>query len=77
LVGETPGGVFHCHLGIEVSTGQKKNNEYQGDRSIRLFKIGAGELPPEIADGSGTGWQMNPGDWLFQPVNNSGAATPR
>jgi hypothetical protein len=77
LVGETPGGIFYCYLGIEVATGQKKNNEHQGDRAVRLFKIGDGELPPEIANGAGTGWQMNPGDWLFQPGNNSGPTTRR
>ena len=77
LVGETPGGIFFCYLGIEVATGQKRNNEHQGDRAVRLFKIGDGELPPEIANGAGTGWQMNPGDWLFQPGNNSGPTTRR
>jgi len=74
IVGETPGGVFHCNLGIEVSTGQKKNNEYQGERTVRLFKIGSGELPPEIMDGAGTGWQMNPGDWTFQPAGAGSGA---
>ena len=74
VVGETPGGGFGCLLGIEVSTGQKKNNEYQGERTIRLFKIGNDELPPEIADGAGTGWQMNPGDWTFQAAGAGGSA---
>ena len=73
VIGETPGGRFGCILGIEVSTGQRKNNEYQGDRAIRLFKIGVDELPAEIADGAGTGWQMNPGDWTFQAAGAGGA----
>ena len=74
IVGETPGGIFHCRLGIEVSTGQKKNNEYLGDKAVRLFKIGHEELPPEIAGGDNTGWQMNPGDWTFEATGAGGSA---
>ena len=72
LVGETPGGVFDCYLGIEVSTGKKSGNVYQGEEKIRLFKIGREDLPDEIKGGAGTGWEMNPGDWTFEPANSSG-----
>jgi hypothetical protein len=72
LVGETPGGVFCCYLGIEVSTGKKVANVYQGEEKIRIFKIGREDLPDEIKDGAGTGWEMNPGDWTFEPANSSG-----
>ena len=67
IIGETPGGGFFALLGIEVSTGRRENGQFQGERKVRLFKIGNGELPPEIAGGAGTGWEMNPGDWTFQP----------
>jgi hypothetical protein len=72
LVGETPGGAFFCYLGIEVSTGKKSGNVYQGEEKIRLFKIGREDLPDEIKGGAGTGWEMNPGDWAFEPANSSG-----
>jgi hypothetical protein len=72
LVGETPGGIFFCYLGIEVSTGKKSGNVYQGEEKIRLFKIGREDLPDEIKGGAGTGWEMNPGDWAFEPANSSG-----
>jgi hypothetical protein len=72
IVGETPGGVFHCHLGIEVATDKTQGGQPVGERKVRLFKIGAAELAPEIAGGDGTGWEMNPGDWTFEPANSSG-----
>ena len=72
LVGETPGGVFCCYLGIEVSTGKKVANVYQGEEKVRLFKIGREDVPDEIKGGAGTGWEMNPGDWTFEPANSSG-----
>ncbi len=75
LVGETPGGVFHCHLGIEISTGKREGGQFQGERAVRLFKIGSGELPPEIAGGDGTGWKMDPGDWTFLPASGPGQPT--
>ena len=67
IIGETPGGGFFSLLGIEVSTGKRKDGDFEGERRVRLFKVGADELPAEIADGAGTGWEMNPGDWTFQP----------
>ncbi len=72
IIGETPGGGFFALLGIEVSTGKRENGQFQGERKVRLFKIGNSELPPEIAGGAGTGWEMNPGDWTFQPPGGGG-----
>ncbi len=71
IIGETPGGRFACMLGIEVSTGKREDGDFVGERVVRLFKIGNSELPPEIADGAGTGWQMNPGDWVFQSASGA------
>lgn len=71
IIGETPGGRFACMLGIEVSTGKREGGEFVGERVVRLFKIGNSELPPEIAGGAGTNWQMNPGDWVFQSVSGA------
>ncbi len=76
LIGETPGGAFFTFLGIEVSTGKREGGDYAGERKVRLFKIGAEELPPEIAGGAGTGWEMNPGDWTFQPAGGGKAGAP-
>jgi hypothetical protein len=67
VIGETPGGIFFAFLGIEVSTGKREGGAFTGERRVRLFKIGDTELPAEIAGGAGTGWEMNPGDWTFQP----------
>ena len=74
VIGETPGGSFFAFLGIEVSTGKREGGGFAGERRVRLFKIGADELPAEIANGAGTGWEMNPGDWTFQPPGGGKAA---
>ena len=74
IIGETPGGGFFSLLGIEVSTGKREGGQFLGERRTRLFKIGSGELPPEIANGAGTGWEMDPGDWTFQPSGGAKVA---
>ena len=68
LIGETPGGVFDCYLAIEVAkSSTKKDGEYEGEGTLKLFRCNADPLPAGIErDKRGLNIDMEAKGWIFK-----------
>jgi hypothetical protein len=73
IFGETPGGVSDVYLAIEVAkSGDKLKGQYQGEGSLKLFRVNAEPLPDEIKNpGRGLNIDMQAEGWIFKTVNST------